>query len=192
MTFIVLYNSKLFLNFITDKDITYIQSIIKYGEFISSTQKVNGVPTVIPKRKTRLDYTLSAHEYAQFDKLIYLTISKCNYRECWRILKYDGINKTFRDPHIDWNIQTPNGRMSLVIGLTDPNHYEGGEFGFVNENKYFKIPKYGCLVFDSSLLHEVKPVIKGVRFVFQKFLLDNCDIYYHKLLHETSFIKYKK
>lgn len=39
MTFIVLYNSKLFLNFITDKDMTYIQSIIKYGEFISSTQK---------------------------------------------------------------------------------------------------------------------------------------------------------
>jgi hypothetical protein len=51
-----------------------------------------------------------------------------------------------------------------------------------------------AITFDSKIRHAVTPVTGGVRYVLQSFMLsqDAPIIVYHTLLHESSFIKYKK
>ena len=57
-------------------------------------------------------------------------------------------------------------KLSLVIQLTDPEEYEGGEFEFaehqISNREEFK-KKGSVLIFPSFLRHRVTPVIKGTR-----------------------------
>lgn len=66
---------------------------------------------------------------------------------------------------VDWSGQNMYDRkLSVVVQLTDPDEYEGGEFKF----KYVEQPegfnnKGSVLVFPSYLEHCVTPVTKGTR-----------------------------
>jgi PKHD-type hydroxylase len=57
--------------------------------------------------------------------------------------------------------------MSIVIQLTDPSEYEGGDFEI--DSQYPQLPKEeirekgSVLVFPSFIPHRVTPVTKGVR-----------------------------
>lgn len=72
--------------------------------------------------------------------------------------------------HYDWHMDIGNGtsakrKISIVVQLSDPSEYEGGELVFkfgVNESTVPK--KKGALVcFPSFFLHKVTPVRKGIR-----------------------------
>ena len=56
-------------------------------------------------------------------------------------------------------------KLSFTIQLTDENEYEGGELIFYIDEKEKTAPKSkGTIIFfESDILHEVKPVTKGVR-----------------------------
>ena len=56
-------------------------------------------------------------------------------------------------------------KLSFSIQLSDPEDYEGGELIFYKDGEEFNAPKAkGTIIFfDSSILHEVKPVKKGTR-----------------------------
>ena len=56
-------------------------------------------------------------------------------------------------------------KLSFTIQLTDMNEYEGGELIFYLDDGEKKAPKSkGTIIFfESDILHEVKPVTKGVR-----------------------------
>lgn len=56
-------------------------------------------------------------------------------------------------------------KLSFTIQLTDENEYEGGELIFHLDKKEKEAPKSkGTIIFfESDILHEVKPVTKGVR-----------------------------
>ena len=104
--------------------------------------------------------------------------SKCYLRERWRILHYDGTmdKKSFRGPHTDWTNHSCHRRMSIIIGLSEPSMYTGGELVFKNNNLQYKIEKGAAVVFDSRLVHEVLPVTSGERYVLQAFLFDDTGL----------------
>jgi PKHD-type hydroxylase len=75
-----------------------------------------------------------------------------------------GCYKSHKDP-LTWN--TPHNRkLSLVLQLSDPSEYEGGEFLLHNSTEPIVIGKEkGMIVtFPSYTLHEVTPVTKGERY----------------------------
>jgi len=76
--------------------------------------------------------------------------------------KYDWHHDTF------WaNPTTYDRKLSIVIQLTDPSEYEGGDFEI--DPQYAQLPvdqiraKGSVVVFPSFLIHRVTPVTKGVR-----------------------------
>lgn len=67
---------------------------------------------------------------------------------------------------------TAHRRFAVSVLLNDD--YEGGELRFAEfGNTLYKPPAGGALVFSCSLMHEVRPVTKGERFVFVPFLYDD-------------------
>ena len=56
-------------------------------------------------------------------------------------------------------------KLSFTIQLTDENEYEGGELIFHLDKEEKKAPKSkGTIIFfESEIVHEVKPVTKGIR-----------------------------
>ena len=106
----------------------------------------------------------------------------CNLRERWRLLYYNGDNdeKAFRDEHTDWTHFSCHRRMSIIIGISDPSEYEGGELIFKNNNLKYKLGKGSAVIFDAKLVHEVLPVTKGKRYVLQAFLFNDSGYSFKK------------
>lgn len=70
----------------------------------------------------------------------------------------------------DWHTDIGEGytnmrKLSIIIGLTDPEEYEGGELKFFINGQYNagKIKKGELIIFPSFVQHCVTPVTKGVR-----------------------------
>jgi len=80
--------------------------------------------------------------------------------------EYYATERGHYDWHHDvfWNAPTNSDRkLSIVIQLSNPDEYEGGNFEFSEcENPEFK-NKGSILVFPSYLKHRVTPVTKGTR-----------------------------
>ncbi len=88
--------------------------------------------------------------------------------------EYDEKYEGKYDYHIDMRFGSvgdilTNGetrKLSLVLFLSDPNSYGGGEFSMKlsEENEFFVEQKKGRMIaFPSFLLHKVHPVTKGTR-----------------------------
>lgn len=76
--------------------------------------------------------------------------------------KYDWHHDTF------WaNPTTQDRKISIVIQLSDPSEYEGGDFELDSQYEQFPIDKIKdkgtVMVFPSFLLHRVTPVTSGIR-----------------------------
>ena len=168
------FSVKIVHNFLDDNYYNFFDNIIKTRNFSSAKQCVNGKQIVEENHKIRKDYTLNLNECSFIDKLILDSDCKCNLRERWRLLYYDGDaeKKAFRDAHTDWTNYSCHRRMSIIICLSEPTDYEGGELIFPNNNLSYKIDKGTAIIFDGRLLHEVLPVTKGKRYVIQAFLFD--------------------
>ena len=72
--------------------------------------------------------------------------------------------------HYDWHLDIGPGsinhrKISIVVQLSDPSEYEGGELEIWTGGQFKQIQKVkGCVVlFPSFLLHRVTPVTKGLR-----------------------------
>lgn len=68
--------------------------------------------------------------------------------------------------HIDMSDAAPAARkLSLVVQLSDPSEYEGGELQVMNSSTVKSVEKKKGLVaaFPSWVLHKVSPVTKGTR-----------------------------
>ena len=69
-----------------------------------------------------------------------------------------------------WHVDTGAGRLarrklSLIVPLTDPGEYEGGEFQVFHDSEPTPIamPLGRVVAFPSYLLHSVSPLTRGVR-----------------------------
>ena len=116
-----------------------------YKKLISQIHKVN---------QENFDYILKFVENLQFTE----------YTEC---------QQGFYSKHTDCgdNTRLENfvdiRKLSFSIQLSNPEDYEGGELVIYNADKEFIAPKTkGTIIFfESTILHEVKPVKKGTRHV---------------------------
>ena len=73
--------------------------------------------------------------------------------------------------HPDWFPETKNNhqrKLSMTVQLTDPSHYDGGDFQFhdLDDNPDVQLlKKQGTiLMFPSYLVHRVRPVTRGRRY----------------------------
>ena len=72
--------------------------------------------------------------------------------------------------HYDWHLDIGPGsishrKISVVIQLSEPNEYEGGDLQIMTGSEYVTIPKGkgNVVVFPSFLLHRVVPLTSGNR-----------------------------
>jgi predicted 2-oxoglutarate/Fe(II)-dependent dioxygenase YbiX len=67
---------------------------------------------------------------------------------------------------------TAHRRFAVTINL-NTGEYEGGVLRFPEFGRQtYEAPAGGAIVFSCSLLHEAKPVTRGVRYAFLPFLYD--------------------
>lgn len=146
--------------------------IVDYGLSLKDEQGQAGGDVQIDVRKSRISWVPVNHWISGIvSHYAYLANA-----QAWNfdIQREDGIQFTkygvgeFYEAHIDTRKLEDNMRkVSIVIQLTDPKDYEGGDFVFVDGDDVTKpqgFDKRGSiLVFPSFLLHQVKPITSGTR-----------------------------
>jgi predicted 2-oxoglutarate/Fe(II)-dependent dioxygenase YbiX len=148
-------------------------------------------------QKIRNDYFISSENLiTKIDNIVYDQLynnvcehfSTIKYREKWKIGHYLSDNEGFYNFHTDDARETKYRKTSMVCALSDPNDYEGGELFFKDLNKTFKLQKGSVIVFKSSLLHGVKAVTKGQRYVMISFFFDDHGYTIRQQLHPNIII----
>lgn len=69
------------------------------------------------------------------------------------------------DWHVDWGSSTAQRKLSIVVQLTEPSEYEGGDLEIMT-SKTPEVVDRGLgrgVVFPSFVMHRVTPIIKGTR-----------------------------
>ena len=79
--------------------------------------------------------------------------------------KYDGSEDGFYCKHVDHGKNFYKRKISVVIQLSDPDSYEGGDLLTHTANSPNVMPRGlgTTILFPSWMLHEVTPVTKGIR-----------------------------
>lgn len=87
---------------------------------------------------------------------------------------YDGAERGFFRAHRDnTTLGTAHRRFAVTINL-NTGQYEGGELCFPEFGpKTYVAPAGGAVVFSCSLLHEARPVTRGLRYATLPFLYDD-------------------
>jgi PKHD-type hydroxylase len=93
------------------------------------------------------------------------------------LLQFDGFQYSLYKPdgHYDWHVDTQTApadglfrKLSLVVMLSDPSDYEGGDFllcpnGNNDDAMRMRLNKGDLLAFYSHIAHKVEPVLSGDR-----------------------------
>ena len=169
---------KLYQKMLDNEEINYVLDNIDNNKYHQGRvgNRVN------PKQKIRKDLFIEKKDLLEYiDNTFYNKLyeninenfSDIKYREKWKIGYYDEIDSGFYNLHTDTAGDTKYRNISSVIMLSNANDYEGGELYFPDLNKTFKLDKGDIIVFDSTLLHGVRPITKGKRHVLISFFFDD-------------------
>lgn len=152
------------------------------------------------KQKNRKDLFINNIKLLKkMDEKIYSTLydkikanfSDIKYREKWKVGKYIGEVKGHYNVHRDDTDEVAYRQTSMIIALSDPRDYEGGELCFDDLNVSLKLNKGSIVVFKSCLFHHVNPVTSGTRIVLISFFFDdNGRKIKHRLSGTTNFSSY--
>ena len=88
------------------------------------------------------------------------------FAESLQLTNYDHSDKGMYGWHQDYGaIRKPSRKLSLVLQLTDPSSYEGGNLQILTKADPVNMRKERGLivVFPSYVLHQVTPVTQGTR-----------------------------
>ena len=171
------YNFYFYENAFTEEELGYI---IDWGEStdlqpgeIGSDTTLNVVSEI---RQSEIGW-IEFQEGTQwiFDKLAYYALD-ANQEMNWNFnlmgfgdemqyTKYYGTNKGHYSWHGDVGPGVSHRKLSLVLQLTDPSEYEGGELEISIGSRTLTVPKLknSLAVFPSFVLHRVLPVTQGER-----------------------------
>ena len=127
-------------------------------------------------RKTRVRYIGMTQDTLWLYKKIFRIVTNANSR----IWEFD-LTSTFLEPaqllhyeapsgHFDWHIdvgplKASTRKLTIIIQLSDPDTYEGGDLLYWNGSEEVAAPKGEgkVSVFPSFMMHKVKPVTEGER-----------------------------
>ena len=86
------------------------------------------------------------------------------FGEALQLTNYSEVDRGMYDLHQDIGVDVSR-KLSLVLQLTDPSEYEGGNLQVVAGPKSQNVKKQRGLIvaFPSFVLHQVTPVTKGTR-----------------------------
>ena len=98
---------------------------------------------------------------------------KATHMERYTVACYESESQGFFRPHRDNTTRgTAHRRFACTINL-NAEAYEGGDLRFPEfGGQRYRAPTGGAVVFSCSLLHEVQPVTRGVRYAFLPFFYD--------------------
>lgn len=94
----------------------------------------------------------------------YFRFDLFGFNEALQFTEYNAPSGKY-DFHVD---RTPHGtvrKLSIVLQLTDPNEYEGGDFEIMDGTEIEKLPRSRgtVMAFPSYMLHRVSTITKGTR-----------------------------
>lgn len=129
---------------------------------------------VAPEKKVRYDQTIRDKTLVenidcQMRNIIDTDIYK--YRELYKVGIYhapSGFYCAHRDNWCDKGHRV----WSIVLSLSDPSEYDGGELQFEELGIKFKLGRNQAIVFDSGILHGVTPVTRGRRMTLISFVFE--------------------
>jgi len=126
------------------------------------------------KRRSKIFWLPKTEEFHEIYKTLFELIGSCNsdfykfkLNELVEQIQYTVYNENDQG-HYDWHLDMGPGKtrrkLSLVVQLSDPSEYEGGELQInVGHIVTLEKDKGTVLIFPSYLLHRVTPVTKGTR-----------------------------
>lgn len=161
-----------FTNDELDKIITYCDSLTKSEATIGGQNPNDDISAT---RSSQIAWVHQTEEALWiYDRLAYI-IRQLNgqfYKfDMWGFteeLQYTVYSEESRG-HYNWHVdsgnQGPPRKLSLVLQLTDPADYEGGDLEILSSSEPSAVLKQRGLitVFPSYILHRVSPVTKGTR-----------------------------
>lgn len=169
---------KIYENVFTNE---FVEELLEYARTNRFQDGMVG-QRVDPKQKIRKDLFIGNDKLiTEIDNLVYDKIyedvknefdSDIKFRERWKFGWYKSDDGGYYNVHRDDIIATKYRKMSMTVALSNPEDYDGGEFYLPDLKKEFKLKKGSAIVFRSSVLHGVKPVTRGERYVLAGFMFD--------------------
>lgn len=94
----------------------------------------------------------------------YFRFDLTGFGEALQLTNYDQAEHGMYGWHQDYNAKISR-KLSLVLQLTDPAEYEGGNLEVMTQGEPMRVRKQRGIVaaFPSYVLHQVTPVVKGSR-----------------------------
>lgn len=154
-----------------------INQIISIGDNLTLNDAIVGGGSVVDKIRSSKTGWIDLNPETSFiyDRLAFIArqlngqffdLDLWGFVEHLQYTIYDG-----KDDHYTWHLDRGGGtsntprKLSLVLQLSDPSEYEGGDLEIFDAPEPTKIQKQKGLVvaFPSFVLHRVTPVTKGVR-----------------------------
>jgi PKHD-type hydroxylase len=97
----------------------------------------------------------------------YFGFDLTGFGEAFQLTHYDGTDNGMYGWHYDYGGDkiSPSRKLSLVVQLSDPSEYEGGELQIMYSSTPASVQKQRGLVaaFPAYMLHQVTPVTSGTR-----------------------------
>tara|TARA_B100000401_G_scaffold343113_1_gene241232 strand:- start:5331 stop:6794 length:1464 start_codon:yes stop_codon:yes gene_type:complete len=173
-------NYKIYENVLTEETINHILSSVDEKQYHNG--RVGAGKRVNLKQKNRKDLFINDVTLLSYiDNIVYSSLYEdikenfCDikFREKWKLGKYLGEENAFYNMHRDNSDETAYRCTSMIIALSNPDEYTGGEFCFDKLNIEMKLNKGSALVFDSSMYHHVNTITAGKRMVLVSFFFND-------------------
>ena len=174
-----LLNYYFFKDGFTEADIEQIKQIASKLPFVDGN--VSG-SVVKDYRTSRIRWIHYDHETEAIHNKIFDLVKKTNencyhfditnFRDSLQFTEYQAPKEgSEKGGFYDWHMDLGTGernctrKLSMVIQLTDPTEYDGGNLEFMIHRNIITAPKdKGCVIFFPSFLtHRVTPVTRGTR-----------------------------
>lgn len=154
-----------------------LNTIIKIGKSLNIERGNAGDPNVYDYRKSLISWIPVNNANSWIYQRLTQVVNDMNQRffqfeltkiERLQFTSYNSEEEGFYKQHVDplgWNIPH-NRKLSVVVQLSDPSEYEGGDLILYQARDGFKIEKRKGMTafFPSYTLHECTPVTKGERY----------------------------
>lgn len=132
--------------------------------FVDNSTRRSTVKWISSSENTRWIFKKLAHIVSDLNANVF-RFDLTGFGEPLQLTNYDEANQGLYKWHQDFGNQNVSRKLSLVLQLSDPSEYEGGELQLLAKEEPIVVTKKRGLitVFPAWTLHQVTPVIRGSR-----------------------------